>query len=50
MFRKNHNHKLQTYLWCRKEEPHETPGGKTKQSNQRFLPYRDDCKARTGTK
>ena len=37
MIRKYHNHKLQTTLWHRKEEPlnhHETPGRQTKQSNQ----------------
>ena len=37
MIRKYHNHKPQTTLWYREEEPlnhHETPGRQTKQSNQ----------------
>ena len=35
MIKKYHNHKLQTNLWHREEEPqnnHETPGRQTKQS------------------
>ena len=53
MIRKYHNHKLQTNLWYREEEPHnnhETPGRQTKQSNQLSLPHRDDCKTRMDTK
>ena len=45
MFRKYHNHKLQTNPWHREEEPHnnnETPGRQIKQSNQLSLPHRDD--------
>ena len=37
MISKNHNHKSQTTLWHREEEPlnhHETPGRQIKQSNQ----------------
>ena len=37
MIRKYHNHKPQTALWHREEEPlnhHETPGRQNKQSNQ----------------
>ena len=48
MIRKDHNHKLQTTLWHRKEEPlnrHETPGRQIKQSN-----HQDDCNTRTDTK
>ena len=39
--------------WHREEEPHnnhETPGRQTKQSNQLFLPHRDDCETRMDTK
>ena len=46
MIRKYHNSKLQTNAWHRDEEPHknhETPGRQTKQSNQLYLPHRDDC-------
>ena len=46
MIRKYHNHKLQTNPWHREEEQHnnhETPGRKTKQSNQLSLPHQDDC-------
>ena len=53
MIRKYHNHKLQTNLWHRKEEPHnnhETPGRQTKQSNQLSLPDQDDCKTRRDIK
>ena len=53
MIRKYHNHKLQTTLWLREEEPlnhHETPGRQFKQSNQLSLPYQDDCNTRTDTK
>ena len=49
MIRKYHNHKLQTTLWHREEEPlnhHETPGRQIKQSNQLSLPHQDDCNAR----
>ena len=49
---KFHNHKLQTNLWHREEEPrnnHETPGRQTKQSNHLSLPHRNDCKARMDT-
>ena len=40
MIRKYHNHKLQTTLWHREEEPlnhQETPGRQIKQSNQLSL-------------
>ena len=40
MIRKYHNHKPQTILWHREEEPlnhHETPGKQIKQSNQLSL-------------
>ena len=53
MIRKYHNHKPQTTLWHREEEPlnhHETPGRQTKQSNQLSLPHQDDCNTRTDTK
>ena len=53
MIRKKHNHKLQTNLWYREEEPlndQETSGRQTKQSNRLSLPHRDDCKARIDTK
>ena len=43
MIRKYHNHKLQTNLWHREEEPHndhKTPGRQTKQSNQLSSPSR----------
>ena len=53
MIRKYHNHKLQTNLWYREEEPHnnhKTPGRQTKQSNQLSLPHRDDCETRMDTK
>ena len=53
MVRKYHNHKMQTKLWHREEEPHnnhETPGRQTKQSNQYSLPNQDDCKTRMDTK
>ena len=43
MIRKYHNHKLQTTLWHREEEPlnhHETPGRQIKQSNQLSLPIK----------
>ena len=49
MIRKYHNHKLQTTLWHREEEPlnhHETPGRQIKQSNQLSLPHQDDCNTR----
>ena len=39
--------------WHREEEPrnnHETPGRKTKQSNQLSLPHQDDCKTRRDIK
>ena len=42
MIRKYHNHKLQTTLWHREEEPlnhHEKPGRQIKQSNQLSLPH-----------
>ena len=45
MIRKYHNHKPQTTLWHREEEPlnhHETPGRQIKQSNQLSLPHQDD--------
>ena len=47
MIRKYHNPKLQTNPWHPEEEPHNnqaTSGRQTKQSNQRSLPHRDDCK------
>ena len=53
MIRKYHNHKPQTTLWHRQEEPlnhHETPGRQIKQSNQLSLPHQDDCNTRTDTK
>ena len=53
MIRNYHNHKPQTTLWHREEEPfnhHETPGGQIKQSNQLSLPDQDDCNTRTDTK
>ena len=43
MIRKYHNHKPQTTLWHREEEPlnhHETPGRLIKQSNQLSLPIK----------
>ena len=49
MIRKYHNHKLQTTLWHREEEPlnhHETPGRQIMQSNQLSLPHQDDCYTR----
>ena len=52
MIRKYHNHKPQTTLWHREEEPlnhHKTPGRQFKQSNQLSLPHQDDCN-RTDTK
>ena len=45
--RKYLNHKLQTTLWHREEEPlnhHETPGRQIKESKQLSLPNQDDCK------
>ena len=45
MIRKYHNHKPQTTLWHREEEPlnhHETSGRQIKQSNQLSLPHQDD--------
>ena len=53
MIRKYHNHKLQTTLMHREEEPlnhHETPGRQIKQSNQLSLLHQDDCNTRTDTK
>ena len=53
MIRKYQNHKPQTTLWHREEEPlnhHETPGRQTRQSNQLSLPHQDDCNTRTDTK
>ena len=53
MIRKYHNHKLQTTLWHREEEPlnhHETPGRQIKQSNQLSLPHQDDCNTRRDIK
>ena len=53
MIRKYHNHKPQTTLWHREEEPlnhHKTPGRQIKQSNQLSLPHQDDCNTRTDTK
>ena len=46
MIRKYHNHKPQTTLWHREEEPlnhQETPGRQIKQSNQFSIPHQDDC-------
>ena len=43
MIRKYHNHKPQTTLWQREEEPlnhHETPGRQIKQSNQLSLSHK----------
>ena len=53
MIRKYHNHKLQTTLWHRAEEPlnhQETPGRQIKQSNQLSLPHQDDCNTRMDIK
>ena len=53
MIRKYHNHKLQTTLWHRQEEPlnhHETPGRQIKLSNQLSLPHQDDCNTRMDIK
>ena len=53
MIRKYHNHKPQTTLWHREEEPlnhHKTPGRQIKQSNQLSLPHQDDRNTRTDTK
>ena len=53
MIRKYQIHKLQTNPWHHEEKPHnnhETPERQTKQSNQLFLPYQDDCKTRRGIK
>ena len=53
MIRKYHNHKPQTIPWHRKEEPHnhhETPGRRTKQSNQLSLPHQDDFKTKMDIK
>ena len=53
MIRKYHNHRLQTNLWHREEEPHnnhQTRGRPTKQNNQLSLPHQDDCKTRMDTK
>ena len=53
MIRKYHNHKPQTTLWHREEEPlnhHETPGRQIKQSNQHSLPHQDDCNTRMDIK
>ena len=50
---KYHNHKLQTTLWHREEEPlnhHEKPGRQIKQSNQLSLPHQDDCNTRMDIK
>ena len=50
--RKYHNHKPQTTLWHREEEPlnhHETPGRQIKQNNQLSLPHPNDCNTRTDT-
>ena len=53
MIRKYHNHKTQTTLWHREEEPlnhQETPGRQIKRSNQLSLPHQDDNNTRTDTK
>ena len=53
MIMKYHNHKPQTTLKHRKEEPfnhHETPGRQIKQSNQLFVPHQDDCNTRMDIK
>ena len=53
MIRKYHNLKLQTNPWHHKKDPHnnhETPGRRTKQSNQLSLPHQDDCKNSIGHK
>ena len=53
MIRKYYNHKQQTTLCHREEEPlnhHEPPGRQFKQSNQLSLPHQDDCNTRTDTK
>ena len=50
MIRKYHNHKPQTTLWHREEEPlnhHEIPGRQIKQNIQLSLPHQDDCNTRT---
>ena len=49
MIREYHIQKRQTNPWHREEEPHnthETPGRKTKQSNQLSLPHQDEFKTR----
>ena len=51
MIRKYNNHKLQTNLWHREEEPHnthETSRRQTKQSNQLSFPHQDDFKTKNG--
>ena len=53
MIRKYHNHKPQTTLWHREEEPlnhHKTPGRQIKQSNQLSLSHQDDCNTRMDIK
>ena len=53
IIRKYHNHKLQTNVWYRKEEPHnnhETPGRQTKQTNQLSVSRQDDCKTKIDKK
>ena len=53
MIRKYHDHKPQTTMWHREEEPlnhHGTPGRQITQSNQLSLPHQDDCNTRTDTK
>ena len=53
MIRKYHNHKPHTNPWQHEEEPHnhhETPGRKTKQSNELSLFHQDDWKTRMDIK
>ena len=53
MIRKYHDHKSQTTLWHREEEPlnhHETPDRQIKQSNQLSPLHQDDCNTRMDKK
>ena len=50
MIREYHNHKRRTNPWHHEEEPHETPGRQTKQSNQLSLHHQDDFKTRMDIK
>ena len=53
MIRKYHDHKPQTILRHREEEPlnhHETPGRQNEESNQLSFPHQDDCNTRVDIK